>query len=250
MQVIRIGPSTVPALLPAAVLFATVALATAGPQPALAQGPPPAAAEEARALIRDVLSESGYQTELPGAEEAGASRSPWDRKQPRPRRHRLGFPLGAGLGGLLKLVSWIFLAGVLAAVLVSLTRWVVERSARRGTGGQERGGPDGGGAGRGGEGSLDLGEIDRLAEEGQFEDAVHLLLLRALAMISRGRAGAFSASATSREILRSEALAPGERPLLERLVEQVERSLFGGATIGPEEFRGCRKAFQGLEARR
>jgi len=204
-------------------------------------------AEATRALIGDVLSQSEYQTDLPGAE-TEAGRLVW-----RPGDRAMGgartIPVPAGTGAVLELLAWLALGIVVVLLVGALARGVLER--RWVGSGTERGRKGSGEAGGGGRdrpvGWPELPEADRLAAAGRFGEAVHVLLIRALAKLSEGRGRSFADSATSREILRWKGLAPGERPPLGRLVEAVERSLFGGTEVDAEEYEDCRRAYGALE---
>jgi len=90
----------------------------------------------------------------------------------------------------------------------------------------------------------------RLAEEGRFAEAIHALLLRAMADLSSrtdsaGRAT--SPAKTSREILRSSSLAPELRRALAPLVAAVERAYFGTGLAGLEEYAQCVREYRSFE---
>ena len=89
-----------------------------------------------------------------------------------------------------------------------------------------------------------LAAADRLAAEGRYGEAAHLILLRSVEDIQSRRPRALRVSLTTREIASLEAL-PGEaRPAFQRIGQVVERSLFGGAQVGPEAFADCRRAYE------
>jgi hypothetical protein len=84
-----------------------------------------------------------------------------------------------------------------------------------------------------------LDEVERLAAEGRYAEAVHLLLLRAVAAL--GSRVPLPPSLTSREVVKASGLegAPGDA--LERLVRVVERSRFGGRPVDRLDFEGARE---------
>jgi hypothetical protein len=89
-----------------------------------------------------------------------------------------------------------------------------------------------------------LEDADRLAAEGRFDDAVHLLLLVSIQEIGDRQSGHLAPSLTSREIARLPALSALAQRIFSGIAQVVERSLFGGRTIGQAEFAHCRTAFE------
>ena len=89
-----------------------------------------------------------------------------------------------------------------------------------------------------------LSEADALAARGQYADAAHLLLLRSVQDIEKHQPRALRVSLTSREIARLKALPEAARPAFERIGKVVERSLFGGAAVGAQDFADCRQAYE------
>jgi hypothetical protein len=107
--------------------------------------------------------------------------------------------------------------------------------------------------GGGGEGGASAPEetvlaADDLARQGRFVEAMHALLLRALADIRRRRDQAFAESLTSREILRRVRLSEEGEASLRDIVARVEWSYFGEHPAGPEDYRQCRDSFDRLAA--
>ena len=87
-----------------------------------------------------------------------------------------------------------------------------------------------------------LSDADRLAAEGRYAEAVHLLLFRSIEDIDAKRPHAVKPALTSRDILDLQALPAIARRSLSRLVTTVEWSFFGGPPVGPEAFSACRRA--------
>lgn len=205
-----------------------------------------ASSDDPGALAAEILSRDGYQTELPGAAgRAGAEeRSPL-LLEPRSRASGWRIPVPDGLGALLEILVWIGAAAIVVAVLVLAVRMALEAigERRRRAPAGEAPKPTTAAPRR----APPLGRADELAAAGRFTEAVHVLLVRALAALGARRGRAFPDSATSREILASDVLAPGQRVPLEALVEPVERSVFGGAALGAEDWERCRSAFRALE---
>lgn len=89
-----------------------------------------------------------------------------------------------------------------------------------------------------------LAEADRLAADGQYADAVHLLLLRSVTDIEKRQPRALRASLTSREIAVLEALPESGRSAFGLIARVVEGSLFGGAPVSAGAFADCRRAYE------
>ena len=73
-----------------------------------------------------------------------------------------------------------------------------------------------------------------------------VLLLGAIEHLSRTSRLRCRSSETSREVLRAYQAEPEQRRALQRLVEAVERSIFGGRPLPREEFDACRGYAQSL----
>jgi hypothetical protein len=106
------------------------------------------------------------------------------------------------------------------------------------------------GAGEGGPQAPEAAAIaaEELAQQGRFVEAMHVLLLQALAAIRRRHDRAFAESLTSREILRHLRLPEPGQASLRDIVARVEWSYFGEHPAGPEDYQGCRDSFDRLTA--
>jgi len=92
----------------------------------------------------------------------------------------------------------------------------------------------------------ELEEIMRLARAGNFEAAIHLLLLQGLRQLVRLTGAVVALSLTSREILRRPGLPEGAGRDLATLVDAVEISRFGGRTAGATLFETCLASYRRL----
>ncbi len=101
---------------------------------------------------------------------------------------------------------------------------------------------------RAGEPEVALGAADELAAQGRFVEAMHVLLLQALAEIRRRLDEPFADSMTSREILRSNRLADALRHPLREVVQRVERTYFGAHPAAQDDYLACRASFRALAA--
>jgi hypothetical protein len=89
-----------------------------------------------------------------------------------------------------------------------------------------------------------LEEADRLAEQGLYVDAAHLILLRSIEDIQKHRPRRVAVSFTARDIARLPGLPDGARATFAGIAEAVERSLFGGRPLDREGFVRCRQAYE------
>jgi len=89
-----------------------------------------------------------------------------------------------------------------------------------------------------------LADADRLAAEGRYAEAVHLLLLRSIEDIHGHRPRVVRPALTARDIASLDALPATARPAFRSIADVVERSLFGGAAVDAVGFARCRAAYE------
>ena len=89
-----------------------------------------------------------------------------------------------------------------------------------------------------------LEDADRLAGEGRYDDALHLLLFRSIEDLSGRRPGAVRPALTSRDIAGLSVLPDGPRAAFGRIAERVERSFFGGRSVAADDFRAARADYE------
>ena len=89
-----------------------------------------------------------------------------------------------------------------------------------------------------------LADADRLAAEGRFDEAAHVLLFRSIDDIEEKRPRLVRPAYTSRDIAVLDALPEAAARALDVIVRQVERSLFGGRGLDATDFAACRKAYE------
>lgn len=153
-------------------------------------------------------------------------------------------PLGQLLG-----ISWPVLQWILIALLVALIAWFVVRSV----------GPL---AGRNRKLAKDrrassepewqpteeqsvalLEDADRLAAEGRYDEATHLLLQRSVIQIADARPDWVEPSSTARELAALPALSSAARGAFATISDRVERSLFALRSLNREDWEAARKAY-------
>ena len=88
-----------------------------------------------------------------------------------------------------------------------------------------------------------LTEIDALADKGEYDEAVHLLLVRSVADINAFRPDLVRLHYSAREILSHPLLPEAARPAFRAIVEWVEKSYFAGLRVGKAGFDACRAAY-------
>jgi hypothetical protein len=84
---------------------------------------------------------------------------------------------------------------------------------------------------------------DELARLGRFVDAMHVLLLQALADMHRRLDVALADSLTSREILRRAKVSPLAKSALQDIIGAVERAYFGDHPADESDYLSCRTNF-------
>jgi hypothetical protein len=92
-----------------------------------------------------------------------------------------------------------------------------------------------------------LSTADRLSREGNFVEAMHVLLLHSLAEIRRQLGEKFADSLTSREIVRVARLTTVARTALRDIVVAVERTYFGPYPAAAGDYVACRQNFATLQ---
>lgn len=88
-----------------------------------------------------------------------------------------------------------------------------------------------------------LGEADRLAAEGRYDEAAHLLLRRSVGQIAAARPGLLEPSSTAREIAVLPALPEAARGAFAVIAGRVERSLFALRSLSADDWHAARAAY-------
>lgn len=89
-----------------------------------------------------------------------------------------------------------------------------------------------------------LADADRLAGEGRFAEAVHLLLFRSIADIEERLPGAVKRSQTSREIEILAEMPPEPKSGFEDIRRRVETSFFGGRGMDADGYSLARQSYE------
>jgi len=147
--------------------------------------------------------------------------------------------IGGALGVTGQVIMWVLVAAavaVAALVLVRLVRQLLERRATAARPAAEWA-PDTG------EALALLEDADRLAAEGRFDEATHLLLRRSVGQIASARPGLIEPSSTAREIAALPALPEAARGAFAVIAERVERSLFALRSLSADDWHAARTAY-------
>ncbi len=91
--------------------------------------------------------------------------------------------------------------------------------------------------------TLLLEDADRLAAEGRFDEATHLLLRRSVSQIREARPELLEPSSTAREIAVLPVLSDAARNGFGIIAERVERSLFALRSLSREDWLAAREAY-------
>lgn len=89
-----------------------------------------------------------------------------------------------------------------------------------------------------------LSDADALADQGRFDEAVHLLLLRSIGDIDGRLPNTVRPALTARDIAGLGRLPEAARPAFLRIARVVETSLFGGRPVDRDAFLDCRQAYE------
>jgi hypothetical protein len=149
-------------------------------------------------------------------------------------------PLGQMLGASWWWLQWVLLAALAGFVIVLLVRAFGPGVGRRRAAEaieQEEWRP-------GTAASLALLEdADRLAAEGRFDEATHLLLQRSVGQIAAARPDWVEPSSTARELAALPALPDAARTAFGVIAERVERSLFALRGLERADWEAARAAY-------
>jgi hypothetical protein len=192
-------------------------------------------------LAHEILSDPAYQKDLmKRPQRPEHSNSGCDDGKIRVRRSGSAAP-GAG-GSIATLLAWLA-AGV--AVALSII-WIITNYQRREPGALSP--SDSGAEPQNGTAAKDpsILAIENLAARGLFAEAVHEMLLLAVVRLAARHHRELSGWLTSRELTRLLPSTDDERGRFARLVEAVERSLFGGQAIDRTTYERCFDDFGGL----
>jgi hypothetical protein len=91
-----------------------------------------------------------------------------------------------------------------------------------------------------------LEDADRLAADGRYSEAAHLLLYRSIEDIDGRWPNLVRPALTSRDIAAHRGLPERARQTFGDIARVVERAIFGGRAVSAEDFALCRRAYETL----
>jgi hypothetical protein len=150
-------------------------------------------------------------------------------------------PIGSTLGGWWPVLQWVLIA-LLATFVIYLIYRLVGPGGLRLRSGDERDEPAQWAPDRAQSLAL-LEEADRLAAEGRFDEATHLLLQRSVGHIAQARPDWVEPSSTARELAALPALSERARTAFAVISERVERSLFALRSLERGDWETARAAY-------
>ena len=157
---------------------------------------------------------------------------------------RAFFRFLASLQPVFEVLFWVAIAALVGAILYFVAREVIRHYRRQVPKAAGADGPTADWRPPVARARALLSDADRLAGEGRFAEAVHLLLFRSIEDIDAKRPHAVKPALTSRDILDLKGLPAAARQALSRLVSTVEWSFFGGRPVGAADFATCRRAYE------
>lgn len=196
--------------------------------------------EAVDAAISDILSDSSYQTELPGDADIGKEETESD-----------PFEFDLRLPSFFSDIFTILLWGAGVTLILLLLYFVLQEMGALNFRRKSKQKSQANISVHGNhetelEQIPELDDAERLAEKGDFSGAVHVLLLRGIDHLKRTIGGNLQSSLTSREISRLETLNGAAATYLLELVSPVERSYFGGQTLVHGDYEAARQSYDAL----
>ena len=151
-------------------------------------------------------------------------------------------PVGQALGGAWWWLQWVLLGLTVIIALVLLARLLGPGFGRFGKRAQVDAAADEWRPDTAASLAL-LEDADRLAAEGRFDDATHLLLQRSVGHISAARPDWVEPSSTARELAALPALPDAASAAFRVIAERVERSLFALRSLERADWEAARAAY-------
>jgi len=93
-----------------------------------------------------------------------------------------------------------------------------------------------------------LEDADRLASEGKYDEATHLLLQRSVSHMAAAKPDWVEPSSTARELTAIEALPDKARETFRVIAERVEQSLFALRSLNKDDWEAARAAYADFAA--
>jgi hypothetical protein len=150
-------------------------------------------------------------------------------------------PIGQALGMSWPVLQWVLLG--LLALFVLYAMWRFSETLRLGWKRKDPAAPDAEWRPDQAEALALLEDADRLAAEGKFDEATHLLLRRSVQQIQAARPDWVRRASTAREIAGIAALPDKARSAFALITARVERSLFALRQLDAGDWQAARSAY-------
>lgn len=150
-------------------------------------------------------------------------------------------PIGAFLGQIWPVLQWVLLALVVAFVAYMVVRTFGPLASQRREVREAVSEPEWAPSEEQSVALLD--DADKLASQGKFDEATHLLLQRSVSHISDARPDWVEPSSTARELAALPALSQTARRAFGTISERVERSLFALRSLDRSDWETARAAY-------
>lgn len=150
-------------------------------------------------------------------------------------------PIGGALGGVWPILQWVLLALLIAFVgyLIFRTFGPMANQVRS----RKRPSEEDSWQPSQAESLTLLEDADRLAAEGKYDEATHLLLKRSVGQIASARPDLVEPSSTARELAVLPALSEAARAAFGTISDRVERSLFALRSLDRSDWEAARSAY-------
>ncbi|MEQ1640101.1 MAG: hypothetical protein ABL881_04770 [Novosphingobium sp.] len=152
-------------------------------------------------------------------------------------------PIGKALGLSWPVLQWVLIGLVVLIVLYALVRFLEPALQGRLRRSKVAAVADPGWVPDQTEALALLEDADRLAGEGKFDEATHLLLQRSVQHIAAARPAWVQKASTAREIAALDGLSEGARCTFGLIATRVERSLFALRALGAKDWQAAREAY-------
>jgi hypothetical protein len=195
-----------------------------------------------RQAAADVTQSLGVQQQLPGDSARTAPAPPSSGRDTAVPGGGVELPgdSAPAPGAVWSLLQWTLIGLAIVAVVALAVSWILEARSARGAPlappGVPR--PAGSPAPPAAEPDRLLALADEYAAAGRYTEAMHQVLLAAMAMLHARD------SLTSWELLRAASLAPAARQALQTLIARVERAWFGRQPAGTADYQAARGSFR------
>ncbi len=150
-------------------------------------------------------------------------------------------PLGMFFVAIWPVLKWVLIIGGIAMLVILIVRMIepdfLRRKKKTTAEGEDSWAPDQG------EALALLEEADRLANEGRYDEATHLLLKRSVGQIAEARPDLVEPSSTARELSAEIRLPQGARDAFGIIAARVERSLFALSPLHQDDWQAARAAY-------